>query len=121
MLEVILSDFAKAETQTSTAEETSQSTYEKFMAEADEDAAVKAAEVKHKTNDKQRTEELLRQKKKELELTQEELDAALAYYDKLKPDCVDLGLSYEDRLRMREEEIESLQEALKILSGEELA
>ena len=48
----------------------------------------------------------------DLEGTQKELDAALAYYEKLKPDCVDSGVSYE--------EIQSLQEALKILSGEDI-
>merc|ERR1719502_2563741 len=31
------------------------------------------------------------------------------------------GLSYEERVRMREEEIQSLQESLKILGGEDIA
>ena len=43
------------------------------------------------------------------------------YYDKLKPACVDAGLSYEERVKQREEEIQSLQEALKILEGEDIA
>merc|ERR550537_1926915 len=121
MLEVILSDFARLETETSVAEDQAQSAYEKFMNESDEDVAVKETEVEHKTAKKQRIDETNRDLKKELALTQEELDAAMAYYEKLKPDCVDLGLSYEERKRMREEEIESLKEALKILSGEDLA
>ena len=50
-----------------------------------------------------------------------ELDAALAYFDKLKPSCVDSGVSYEDRVGRRKEEIESLQEALRILNGEDIA
>merc|ERR1719213_308690 len=120
MLQVILSDFARLETQTSTAEESAQAAYEKFMAETDEDAAVKAAEVEHKENQKARTEEKLRQLEKELELTQGELDAALAYYDKLKPDCVDHNLSYSERVQMREEEIQSLKEALQILNQQDL-
>ena len=45
----------------------------------------------------------------------------LAYFDKLKPSCVDSGVSYEDRVGRRKEEIESLQEALKILNGEDIA
>merc|ERR1719169_98489 len=116
MLEVILSDFARLEAETSSAEDRAQASYEKFMAESTEDAAVKDTEMKHKQSQKERTDEKNRQLKKELALTQEELDAALAYYEKLKPDCVDLGLSYEDRKRMREEEIQSLQEGLKALS-----
>ena len=58
--------------------------------------------------------------KSDLDATQKELDAALAYYEKLKPSCVDAGLSYEERVKMREEEIQSLQEALRILSGEDI-
>ena len=56
----------------------------------------------------------------DLKAVQEELDAALAYYDKLKPSCVDAGVSYEERVARREAEIQSLQEALKILSGEDI-
>ena len=35
--------------------------------------------------------------------------------------CVDAGVSYEDRVARRKEEIESLQEALRILNGEDIA
>jgi len=121
MLEVILSDFARLESDTSTDEDAAQSAYEKFMAEGNQDAEVKQAEVDHKTLAKQNAEEALADLKKDLERTNEELTAALDYYEKLKPDCVDMGLSYEDRVARRKEEIVSLQEALKILTGEELA
>ena len=47
--------------------------------------------------------------------------AALAYFDKLKPSCIDAGVSYEDRVARRKEEIESLQQALRILNGEDNA
>ena len=50
-----------------------------------------------------------------------ELDGALAYYEKLKPSCVDTGANYDDRVAQRKEEIQSLQEALKILSGDDIA
>jgi len=120
MLEVILSDFARLEAETSAAEDAAQSEYEKFMADANEDNEVKQTEVDHKTLAKQRCEEKLTELQKDLETTQAELQAALDYYEKLKPDCVDMGLSYEDRVARRKEEIVSLQEALKILAGEEL-
>merc|ERR1719191_2525014 len=58
---------------------------------------------------------------KDLKATQGELDAALTYYDKLKPSCVDAGVSYSDRVQRRQQEIESLQEALRILDGEDIA
>jgi len=43
------------------------------------------------------------------------------YFEKLKPDCVDHGLSYDKRKDMREEEIQSLKEALAILNQQDLA
>lgn len=120
-LEVILSDFARLESETSSAEDNAANAYEKFMDESNEDIAVKEAEIKHKDTNRKDTDELIAKLKKELELTQEELDAALAYFEKLKPDCVDNKLSYEDRVRMREEEIQSLKEALQILNQQDLA
>ena len=53
--------------------------------------------------------------------TQRELQAAMDYYDKLKPSCIETGVSHEERAARRQEEIESLQEALKILNGGDLA
>jgi len=120
MLEVVLSDFARLETETSESEASSQRSYEKFMDESEQDAAVKETEKAHKEKNRDRADEKLRGFKKELEMTQSELDTALDYYDKLKTQCVDTGLSYEERKKMREEEIASLQEALKILSGEDI-
>jgi len=119
-LDVILSDFARLESDTNSAEDRAASTYEKFMDESNQDIAVKETAKSHKEGNQQQTDANIASLKKELKLTQGELDAALAYYDKLKPDCVDHGLSYSDRKEMREEEIQSLKEALKILNQEDL-
>jgi len=121
MLEVILSDFGRLESETSTQEDMAQSEYEKFMADSQQDAEVKQAEVDHKTKAKMNAEEALADLKKDLESTQSELQAAMDYYEKLKPDCVHQEESYEDKVARRKEEIVSLQEALKILSGESMA
>merc|ERR1719456_834477 len=118
MLEVILSDFARLETETTTAEAQAQDSYDKFMDESNQDAAVKETEIAHKEKNKEDTDANNRSLKKELELTQEELDAAMDYYDKLKPDCIDTGLSYEERVEKREQEIQSLKEALQVLAQE---
>merc|ERR1719352_1397471 len=108
MLEVVLSDFARLESETSALEDSNQVKYDTFMDESNEDVAVKDTEMKHKENKKDTTGETIATLKKSLKLTQEELDKALDYYAKLKADCVDTGLSYEERKKMREEEILSL-------------
>merc|ERR1719321_141351 len=88
LLEVIHTDFTRVKTDTEVEE--AQAAKERDLASAEED----------------------------LSATQGELDAALAYYAKLKPDCIADGLSYEERKQMRQEEIESLNEAYKILDGQ---
>jgi len=121
MLEVIESDFARLEADTKAGEASAQKEYDEFMTDSEVDKTKKSTDIEHKTSKKQNEEQALTTKKSDLEGTQKELDAALAYFDKLKPSCVDAGVSYEDRVARRKEEIESLQEALKILNGEDLA
>merc|ERR1712151_762178 len=121
MLEVIESDFARLEADTTAAEATAQREYDSFMTDSKVDKEAKSKDIEHKTAKKQDETQALTVKNEDLEGTQKELDAALAYFDKLKPSCVDAGVSYEDRVPRRKEEIESLQEALRILNGEDLA
>merc|ERR1719488_441427 len=121
MLEVIQSDFARLEAETKSSEDQAQKEYDEFMSDSAVDKAEKTKDIEHKTATKQNQEQSLQEKKTDLESTQKELDAPLAYYEKLKPSCVDAGTSYEDRVARRKEEIASLQEALKILNGEDIA
>jgi len=121
MLEVIESDFARLEADTKAAEASAQKEYDSFMTISKVDVAAKTKDIEHKTAKKQDENQALTTKRSDLEGTQKELDAALAYFDKLKPSCVDAGVSYDDRVARRKEEIESLQEALRILNGEDVA
>jgi predicted nucleic acid-binding Zn-ribbon protein len=121
MLEVVLSDFARLESETSAAEDAQQSAYDKMMDETNEDVAIKETEMNHKVDKKDRCASDITSLKKDLKLTQEELDKALDYYAKLNAQCVDTGLSYAERKKAREEEIYSLQEALKMLAPEDVA
>merc|ERR1719201_3344114 len=118
MLEVCESDFARLESQTTTGEDENQKSYEQFMADSTQSKETKTADMKTKESEKQTKESANAQAKKDLKGVSEELTAALAYYEKLKPSCVDAGESYEERVARRKEEIESLKEALKILNGE---
>jgi len=121
MLEVIESDFARVEAETKAAEDLAQKEYDQFMTDSEVDKTQKMSDIKHKEGRKQDQSKSLEEKKSDLEGTQKELDAALDYYEKLKPSCVDSGESYEDRVARRKEEIQSLQDALQILNGEDIA
>jgi chromosome segregation ATPase len=118
MLEVIASDFARLESETSAAEESGADEFKTFTNDAAVDKATMTADTDNKEKLKTRLSGELQTTGKDLKGAQAELDASLAYYDKLKPTCVDAGVSYEERVARREAEIQSLQEALKILSGE---
>mmetsp|Transcript_96218 Transcript_96218/g.254097 ORF Transcript_96218/g.254097 Transcript_96218/m.254097 type:complete len:122 (-) Transcript_96218:134-499(-) len=120
MLEVIESDFARMEADTTASEATSQNQYDELMTTSKVDKASKSKDVEHKTAKRQDQKQALTEKHSDLHGTQKELDAALAYFDKLKPSCVDASVSYDTRVSNRKEEIESLQEALKILNGEDI-
>jgi uncharacterized protein YoxC len=118
MLEVILSDFERLESDTTQAEATGESEFTQFSADSSKDKAVNNMDIKNKTDKKTKLEEDVSEAKGDLKSVKEELDAAMAYFEKLKPSCMDAGESYEDRVARRKAEIESLKEALKILAGE---
>jgi len=121
MIEVIQSDFARLEAETSAAEAESSKEYDEFMTDSKVDKVQKSSDIEHQSESKQSQEQALQEKKVDLEGTQKELDAAMAYYEKLKPTCVSSGPSYEDKVAARKAEIESLQTALQVLNGEDIA
>jgi len=121
LLEVIENDFARLEADTKAAESAADKEYRTFMSDSKVDKMSKSKDVEHKSGKKQDMSKTLTMKSEDLDATQKELTAALAYFDKLKPSCVDSGESFEDRVARRKEEIESLQEALRILNGEDMA
>merc|ERR1719421_1606252 len=106
MLEVIESDFARLQADTEAAEAASQKEYDEFMTASEVDKSKKTTDIDHKTAKKEDQEKTLTSRKNDLAGTQKELDAALAYFDKLKPSCVDAGVSYDDRVQRRKDEIQ---------------
>lgn len=118
MLEVVESDFARLDAETSTSESEAETQYKMFMEDSEIDRTEKDTEMRHKGYTRDSTVRFREEHRKDLEGTQKELTAALGYYEKLKPDCVDTGLSYEARVQAREEEIQSLKEALQMLTQE---
>jgi len=82
---------------------------------------IKVEQKKNKEYTRSEKNETLETTKGDLEDNQEGLNAANEAFEALKPQCVDSGVSYEERVKRRREEIQSLQEALQILAGEDLA
>jgi len=117
MLEVIMSDFANVESETMANEAQSQKAYDDFMIDAKKTKAVKSKNIEMFSADKVAAESKLQTDTKDIKATQDELLAAERYFDKLKPQCIDEGVSYEDRVAAREAEIASLKQALEILSS----
>jgi hypothetical protein len=120
MLEVIASDFARLESETEMAEEQASKEFERFSDMSAEDKAVKNQEMQHRTNLQTEKKAALRETEGGLKAMQGQLDTALAYYDKLKPACVDTGEKYEDRVARRQAEIEGLEDALNFFEGQDL-
>lgn len=116
LLEVIESDFARLIADTSSGEAEAVSEFTTFTNDAAEDKAVKEVDMKNKEASKTSKQGDLLNTQKDLKTTEMELEAAMDYFEKLKPSCVEQGVSFEERVAKRKEEIESLQEAFKILS-----
>jgi len=117
MLEVIQSDFSRLEAETTAAESEAANEFDRFMAESKKDKAVKTADLDHKKRSKTSKESDLNDTTNDLKGTEKELQSAQFYFEKLEPKCVDAGVSHEERVAAREKEIESLKQALEILSS----
>jgi len=115
MLDVILSDFQRLEAETTETEDSSATEFTSFSNDSELNKATMAKDVEMKTADRQQTDSNTVSNKNDLAAAQSQLDAAMKYYEQLKPSCVDAGLSYDERVAARNEEVQSLKEALKIL------
>jgi len=115
MMEVIESDFARLEADTTAAEEQAAKEYDEFMSEATATKKVKHDEEVKLKLEKDQDEFEVSQLQKDLKANQKELDSANAYYEELKPACLEVHVSYEERAAKRKEEIAALKEAYEIL------
>jgi hypothetical protein len=120
VLEVAESDFSKLLAEAETDEETAAAAYAKLADENKVTKASKEAEVKGKQSEIRSLSTNLQNYKEDKASVGEELDAVLAYLDKLKPECEVKVMSYEEKVARREAEIEGLKEALGILEGTDI-
>jgi len=115
MLEVIQSDFARLAADTMASEEQAAREYNEFAAETKTATEEKhKAEVKLKLQKDQAEFELGRMKES-LADVEAELQKANEYFSYLKPTCLEVHVSFEERVQRRQEEISALKEAYRIL------
>jgi len=115
MLEVIESDFVRLRAETSADEGQAVKEYNKFMGEATKNKSEKhAKEVKLKLN-KDKSENDQNMQNKDLKFTKEKLGKANKYFEILKPTCLEVNVSSEERAAKRKEEIQALKDAYGVL------
>merc|ERR1719235_1439713 len=117
VLELAESDFTRLLAETETAEDAAAEAYEKSSKENEVSKATKEADFKAKESEIKSLTAQLGHSKEDHASTSAELDAVLAYIDKLKPQCEEKAMSYEEKKAAREAEIAGLKEALEILEG----
>jgi chromosome segregation ATPase len=120
VLEIAESDFTKLLAEAETAEEAAAKAFATLSQESQVSKAAKQAEVKGKQSEMSTLQANLENYKEDKASTGSELDAVMAYLDKLKPQCESKAMSYEEKVARREAEIEGLKEALAILEGQDI-
>ncbi|CAE7808017.1 CPK2 [Symbiodinium sp. CCMP2456] len=116
MIEVIQSDFARLEAETTAAEQSAAKEYESFMDDSKLDLASKEKDISHKSSRKDSETQALTSVETDLVNVKKELSAVMKTYEELKPQCADESASYEERKAKRDAEIKSLEEALEALN-----
>jgi septal ring factor EnvC (AmiA/AmiB activator) len=121
VLESAQEDFTNLLAETQATETEAQAAFDKMATENKIAKATKLAEAKAKESEVKGTSSSLEMAKEDQASTGKELDAVLAYLDKLKPECESKAPSYEEKKAAREAEIAGLKDALSILSGTGIA
>jgi len=121
VLEMSEEDFTTLLAETEATEDEAAKAYKTLTDENKISKATKETEAKGKASEVKSLTVQLGHSKEDHAATSSELDAVLAYIDKLKPQCEEKAMSYEEKKAKREAEIEGLKEALEILAGDGLA
>jgi len=115
MMEVIKSDFERTISETTANEEKAEKDHFKFMTESKMSHAKKS--MGHEVKDTQLgdTKDHLSNARANFRSNLAQMRQAIEELKELRPQCVDTGMSYEERVARREDEIESLKKADCIL------
>jgi len=121
VLEMSEEDFTTLLAETEATEDEAAKAYATLTDENKVSKATKEAEAKGKASEVKSLTVQLGHSKEDHASTSSELDAVNAYIDKLRPQCEEKAMSYEEKKAKREAEIAGLKEALEILAGDGLA
>merc|ERR1719217_602252 len=117
MMDVIKSDFERTIKVTTEEEAKAQKEYEKFMTETGMDLAEKKVAEGEKSGYLDDTLQKLAEAQEKLDSESSLLKTAISELIELQPACVDTGMSYAERVALRESEIEGLKKAACILEN----
>merc|ERR1719214_450704 len=121
VLEMSEEDFTTLLAETEATEDEAAKAYKALTDENKVSKVTKETEAKGKASEVKSLTVQLEHSKEDHASVSKELDAVLAYIDKLKPQCEEKAMSYEEKKAKREAEIAGLKEALEILSGQGVA
>merc|ERR1719313_499116 len=118
MLDVIVSDFERTIRVVTEAEKEAHAAFVEF--ERTTKSSIMSAETgkAQAEQDLKSTDQSITESMEALSEHQKLLDDALKELEELKPTCVDTGMSYEERVAKREEEIDALKSAMCQLDAE---
>jgi chromosome segregation ATPase len=115
MLDVIKGDFERTIKSTHTAEAKSAKEYEKFTGETGVSIYEKRTAIDLKTKQKDDDIADLTEADEKLSAQTELLKLALQELVDIQPTCVNTGMTYDERVAAREEEVENLKKALCVI------
>jgi len=117
ILEMAQEDFTTLLAEAEETEDVAVESYEKLTQENAVARASKEAEAKAAASELKSLKVTIENSKEDKASTTAELDAIIAYIEKLKPQCESKVMSYAERKAAREAEIEGLKNALQIIEG----
>merc|ERR1719203_154572 len=118
LLEVCESDFSKAKAELEATESSAVETYEAETKENEIVKTTKDQDVKYKIKEHTGLDKSVAEMSADREGVQEELDAVMEYFGRIKAKCIAKPETYEEAKKRRTAEIAGCKEALSILEGE---
>jgi hypothetical protein len=120
MMEVIMGDFERTIKETTAAEEQAKRDFIEYERETKMSIAAKTNALEATTSELTEVMDQLSTAGDELRTQQELLDTSVKTWEELLPGCVaDPGMSYEERVARREQELQALKDAYCILDDQE--